>query len=239
MLDSMWLFFSRFPHRTVEFDGVLAGITSAVPERSLPNSVLYREEDALLRALDELGTLYDEAGIEAWTVWVPEHHQRAKDALAEAGHSMDADPAAMVVRLDEAEPPREDDPLPDPEPRLEDMGRINDLAYGTGDAFQRMAGEGPAHPAHTYITRVDGEPAAVVVTQDVAGDCSLWCVASVPEVRGRGLVAGLIRRSLADGRKRGCDISTLQATKLGQPVYEKLGYRAFGAMEMWERRTAA
>ena len=30
--------------------------------------------------------------------------------------------------------------------------------------------------------------------------------------------------------------STLVATALGRPVYEKLGFRPLGAFEMWERR---
>ena len=30
--------------------------------------------------------------------------------------------------------------------------------------------------------------------------------------------------------------TTLIATKLGFPVYEKLGYRDVGGLEMWERR---
>jgi hypothetical protein len=33
--------------------------------------------------------------------------------------------------------------------------------------------------------------------------------------------------------------STLIATKLGHPVYEKLGYRDVGTLEMWERRRQA
>jgi hypothetical protein len=46
-----------------------------------------------------------------------------------------------------------------------------------------------------------------------------------------------MRRALADGRARGNEVSTLQATKLGRPVYERLGYRSFGTIEMWERRS--
>ena len=75
-----------------------------------------------------------------------------------------------------------------------------------------------------------------VVSQDHGGDCSIWWVATIPEASGRGLAAGLIRRALADGRARGDEISTLQATRLGRPVYERLGYRGFGTIEMWERR---
>ncbi len=47
------------------------------------------------------------------------------------------------------------------------------------------------------------------------------------------------------GRLGGEDLPTLaiparddhaQATKLGAPVYDRLGYRDFGATHMWERR---
>jgi GNAT superfamily N-acetyltransferase len=244
MLESMRVFFRTVPEaseggRNLELEGVQAGITPAVPERSLPNSVVYRDEDALEAALDEVAEAYDEAGVEAWTVWVPDHHERARKLLQSAGHVLDANPAAMIASLDELEPPRDDDPRPEPEPTNDDVGRINDLAYGTGDAFQRILGQGPATPAYTYIARLDGEAVASVVTNDHDGDCSVWWVATVPEARGRGLAAGLMRRALADGRNRGCEVSTLQATKLGAPVYERLGYRGFGAVEMWERRKAS
>jgi GNAT superfamily N-acetyltransferase len=244
MLASMREFFPTVPvssegGRLVEFDGVLAGVTPAVPERSLPNSVLYRDEAALEHALDDLADAYDRAGVRAWTVWVPEYHERAKSLLAEAGHVLDADPAAMIASLDEVEPPRDEDPVPDPAPRLEDLARVNDLAYGTGDAFARMMGEGPAAGGITWLARVDGEPVASTVSLHHGGDCSIWWVATVPAMRGRGLAPGLMRRALAHGRESGCEVTTLQATKLGEPVYGRLGYRSFGTIEMWERRRAA
>jgi ribosomal protein S18 acetylase RimI-like enzyme len=244
MLESMWIFFRTVPEsspggRCIELPGVLAGVTPAVPERSLPNSVLYRDEDALGAALDELAATYDEAGVLAWTVWVPHFHKRARKLLADAGHVLDANPEGMVASVDGIEPPRAEDPSPDPQPRLEDLARINDLAYGTGDAFARMMGEGPGDPASIYIANVDGEPAASTVSWHHGSDCSIWWVATVPEARGRGLAPGLMRRAIADGRQAGCDITTLQATKAGQPVYEKLGYRGLGGIEMWERRRAA
>ena len=39
-------------------------------------------------------------------------------------------------------------------------------------------------------------------------------------------------------KARGCEVSTLQATKAGRPVYERLGYRSFGEIQMWERRNS-
>jgi ribosomal protein S18 acetylase RimI-like enzyme len=167
---------------------------------------------------------------------VPEHHTRAAELLERNGHRYDGKPTAMIAELSDVEEPRESDPEPDPDPTREDVGIVNDLAYGTGDSFQRLNGEGRSDPKHTYIARVDGKAAASVGSYDCEGDCSIWWVATIPEARGRGLAAGLMRHALADGRARGCEVSTLQATAMGRPVYEKLGYRAFGALQMWERR---
>jgi GNAT superfamily N-acetyltransferase len=240
MHESMWLAFRAVPAasagRCLELDGVLACLTPAVPERSLPNSVLYESEDALAAAFPALAAAYEEAGIRAWTVWVPEHHESARTLLADAGHQLDASPTAMIADLGDVEGPGPDDPEPEANPSLADLGRINDMAYGTGDAFQRILGDGPADPRFNYIARHGGKAAASVVSQDHGGDCSIWWVATVPEARGQGLAGGLMRRALADGRARGCEVSTLQATKLGRPVYERLGYRGFGTIEMWERR---
>src|SRR5207248_9558858 len=145
----------------------------------------------------------------------------------------------MIADLADVEPPRPEDPQPDPAPRLEHLGRVNDLAYGAGDAFVRMLGHGPADPRSTYIAHHDGEPAASVVTLLDGEACSVHWVATTPDARGRGLAPGLMRHALADGRERGARVTTLQATKMGRPVHERLGYRSLGTIEMWERRRPA
>jgi predicted acetyltransferase len=61
-------------------------------------------------------------------------------------------------------------------------------------------------------------------------------VATIPEARGRGLAGTLLGHALADARERGLETSSLVATKAGRPLYERLGYRGVGAVEMWERR---
>jgi GNAT superfamily N-acetyltransferase len=225
-------------YRVVELDGVLATVTPLVPDRSIPNSVVYDSEEQLEAALPELAAVYEAAGVLAWTVWTPHFHERARAALADAGHVLDANPEAMILDLDDAAPPREGDPEPDREPSAADLGLVNDRAYGLTDTFTLILGGGVLDPEHGYIARVDGEPAASVVTSDNDGDCAIWWVAVTPEARGRGLAAGLMRRALAAGKARGCTTSTLQATKVGQPLYERLGYRGMGPIEMWERRAA-
>ena len=85
----------------VELDGVMASVTPTVPERSLPNSVMNESEEALIAALPELTRRYDEAGVDAWTVWTPEDDEQAAAAMRDAGHALDADPAAMSLDLAE------------------------------------------------------------------------------------------------------------------------------------------
>ncbi len=64
-------------------------------------------------------------------------------------------------------------------------------------------------------------------------------VAVVPEARGLGIAGKLLRHALADAAERGLETSTLISTRLGRPVYERLGYREAGTLQMWEKRPAA
>jgi predicted GNAT family acetyltransferase len=61
-------------------------------------------------------------------------------------------------------------------------------------------------------------------------------VATLPEHRGRGLASAIVERLLADARDRGMRTGTLQASKAGAPVYERLGFADLGFIEMWELR---
>ena len=55
-----------------ERDGLFAAVVPVSPDRSVMNSVIYSDREALLGSLGELARTYEEAGIRAWTVWVPE-----------------------------------------------------------------------------------------------------------------------------------------------------------------------
>jgi GNAT superfamily N-acetyltransferase len=222
--------------RVVELEGVTAAVVPRCPERSVVNCVLYTDARLLGEALDTLARAYDEAGVRAWTVWVPEHDTAAAALLADAGHVLDAKPAAMVRDLDGVERPERPPPLV--EPVMRDVMRINDRAYGFGDHFERAFPELPVEPAHTYVaTGDDGAPASTVITYETGdGECGIYLVATLPEAQGRGLAGALMQHALCDARERGCTTTSLQATARGKPLYERLGYRDIGAVDMWERR---
>jgi GNAT superfamily N-acetyltransferase len=223
--------------RTLEPDGVVAAVTPSSAERSVFNSVLHERPDALAAALDELAATYERAGVRAWTVWVPESDRASAALLESAGHKLDAHPTAMVLDMADLPEPEPGDLDWDSEVPIEEVWRVNDLAYGyEPGTFERGIGRPGEDTYRFYRARLGGETACVVGTMDVDGDCGVYWVATLPEARGRGLTTRLMHVALAEGRDRGCEISTLQATKLGQPIYERLGYRDLGALHMWERR---
>lgn len=224
--------------RVLEPEGVTASVVPAIPDRSIVNSVAYRDTDALAAALEDLAAEYDSAGIDAWTVWVPEDDRDVAALLEASGHRLDATPTAMIADL--SKPPELDaDELDwgagaDPP----DVGRINDLAYGwPAETFvQAMARFEAIDGLRLYEARVDGEPVCVLGTYDNGDDCELYFVATLPDHRGKGLARRLTHRALIDARDRGLTVSSLQATKLGYPIYERLGYEPICKLQMWERR---
>jgi GNAT superfamily N-acetyltransferase len=222
----------------IERDGLTAGIVPSTPNRSVFNSVIYRSPSDITGALDELAWAYDEGGVRAWTVWVPERDREVAALLGRQGHSLDADPAAMVLELERFDGEVSPEVEIDLDPDVSDIARINDEAYGYGGDFVRALGELPKGAANLYTALLDGAPAAGLLTVDHEQDCWVTFVATYPEARGRGLASALMTKALLDARDRGCTTTSLQATKMGQPVYERLGYRDFGPVQMWERRKA-
>jgi GNAT superfamily N-acetyltransferase len=221
--------------QVVERGGVLAAVVPAAPDRSVVNSVVYDRAGELAQALPELAQVYAAAGVRAWTVWVPHFDTEAVEALRGAGHVLDADPEAMAMELAGLAAPRPTDLELLPDPGLDAIARLNDASYAVeGDHFQRALQTAPS--LHLYVALADGRPACCASGHDHEGDFSVTFVATLPEARGRGLAGRLVALALHDARERGCTTTSLQATKMGEPVYRRLGYRALGPVQMWERR---
>src|SRR3954452_23910067 len=112
--------------RTLTLPGVTAAITPATPDRSVLNGVVVDDFAKLPAALDEIAAAYADAGVRAWTVWVPEHETAARELLAGAGHVLDATPAAMLLDLHELAAPRRPEPEWSDGWDIEAAGSIND-----------------------------------------------------------------------------------------------------------------
>ena len=224
----------------VERDGVTASVGPACPDRSIANSVTFEDPATLVGMLDELAGLYEEAGIEAWTVWVPDFDAETIAALEQAGHAFDGEPLAMALELEGWEAPPLDDLEWDTDLDPSLLGELNDLAYGLEP--ERGVGRALAEPpeqVRLYQARVDGRPASVLATMDHDDDLGFYWVATDPEHRGRGLASRLMAAALADARERGMATSSLQSSALGRPVYERLGFAGDFRFHMYERRRPA
>jgi len=224
----------------LERDGVLAAVVPVAPERSIVNAVVYRTAEGLAAAYDEIESAYGEIGAN-WTVWVRPGDDDAARFLESRGHVLDAQPFAMVHDLKGVERPPAD-ALTDwtADGDLADVGPINDVAYGLGtDSFTRALARWPQDSTHVYVARDDGRPVACLLMTDHEGNSDLELVAVLPEARGRGQITAAQLIALADAAERGNETSTLVATKLGYPVYERAGYRTLEQIPMWERRADA
>lgn len=223
--------------RLFERDGVAAAVVPACPERSIANSVTFSDREALLGALDELAGLYADAGVVAWTVWVPEFDAETLAALAAAGHAFDGEPLAMACELDgwSAPPAGDLDWDRDVDPAI--LGHLNDLAYGLApEVGMGRSLATPSAEMALYQARVEGRPACVLATMDHDDDLGFYWVATDPAFQGRGLASRLISVALAEARDRGLATSSLQASGRGQAVYERLGFEGGFRLHLYERR---
>lgn len=75
-----------------------------------------------------------------------------------------------------------------------------------------------------FIGSIDGKPvaaAAVYVTHGVAG---IGWVGTVPVQRGHGFAEAVTWVAIRDGFRRGAGFANLQASPMGRPIYERMGF---------------
>lgn len=216
--------------------GLLAAVSPAAPQRSLFNSVYYEDPAVLARELDRLGETYDAHGISAWTVWVPDEDRATARMLADRGHLLDAEPRAMAMPLADLASASPAPPGIEPSPcDAPTAAELNDRAYGYGpDGFR--AGLCDKTAIRWHGARAGEEVVGCIGTIDVGDDCCVTGVATPPEHQGRGIAGWLLWRALDEARERGLRTASLQATRAGAPLYERLGFSDFGFVEMWELR---
>ena len=114
-----------------------------------------------------------------------------------------------------------------------DAALLADVAVVAADAFGApLEVAGMLAPASMlddehcswFLGYVDGDPAAcgqLLRTADVAG---VYTIAVREQFRRRGLGAAISRAVLAAGRDVGCTIGVLQASPMGEPVYDRMGF---------------
>jgi ribosomal protein S18 acetylase RimI-like enzyme len=91
----------------------------------------------------------------------------------------------------------------------------------------------PDSPWLYFVGRLDGEPVSTAQLFMHAGVAGVYAVATAPAARRQGIGEALTRAALLAGRERGYAVGILQASAMGQPIYERQGFRALTSFHLY------
>jgi GNAT superfamily N-acetyltransferase len=76
-----------------------------------------------------------------------------------------------------------------------------------------------------YVGYSDGAPVISGLGWRSGRTIGVYSIATIESARRRGYGAAMTARVVADGVVAGCEVAALQASELGRPIYERLGFR--------------
>ena len=100
------------------------------------------------------------------------------------------------------------------------------------------ADNSPESPAQFYAVRRNGTIVATSACYLGDGVAGIYCVAPLPEERGKGLGAHATAEPLRLAAKLGYGVGILQSSEAGYPVYKRLGFADFGKVPFYVRMPA-
>jgi GNAT superfamily N-acetyltransferase len=87
--------------------------------------------------------------------------------------------------------------------------------------------------ATVYTGYADGRPVTSGFSIRSGDTLGIFTIATEADARGRGFGAAMTGRLIADGAAAGCTVSALQASSMGRPIYERLGFRLVQEYEIY------
>jgi GNAT superfamily N-acetyltransferase len=109
-------------------------------------------------------------------------------------------------------------------PSLEEVGGMNDRAYGTDGLLRPMAARIRDERVTAHGVRVDGRFVCTAMTLPLGDDLGIHYVATESDHRRRGLATALLTAVLDAAAAEGMRSATLQASPDGRPVYLRMGF---------------
>jgi len=215
----------------LEDDDFVASAVRGSPS-SLINAAVPLDGAPVAPHLDEIARFF--ADIPKWGVWIDPAATADAEALAKAGLVLDSTPVLMASPLDAVD---RDEQTRVVRVSMDDVGMVNDAAYGLkagtlGDPLSCL----PGNTLHVYGIKEARETVSVAVLQDVEHDTFVSMVATLPAYRGERLASRVLAHGLHEAQERGQLTTSLQASKLGQSIYARLGYQPLGEIHLYERR---
>lgn len=212
-------------------------VAAVFPSWAPLNNVILRVDPSDLatgNAISQLTARYAEAGVETWALWLPS--RRADLDVSDSGSwgaaglalsGLQRDTTTLVMQLD-----------------LSSWLQLHDGVVRTSIATATRATDEPVRRADLDPPDdVPGLEGWVMLHGNVAiagawsylnrRDCAIYAVGTQPGWRRRGFARALTEHVLAEAWRRGARTASLQSTRMGQPLYASLGFRAVGRYEEW------
>jgi ribosomal protein S18 acetylase RimI-like enzyme len=108
-------------------------------------------------------------------------------------------------------------------------------------AWGQTLGFAPEREIVHFLGRLDGRPVATATLVLGGGVAGIYNVMTVPDAQRRGIGALMTVRPLEMARTRGYRLGILQSSKLGYPLYRRLGFQDYCriAIYLWPGETSA
>jgi GNAT superfamily N-acetyltransferase len=75
-----------------------------------------------------------------------------------------------------------------------------------------------------FLAYIDGEPVSIAMTIVSHGVAGIYWVGSLDKARGKGLGEAVTAAATNAGFELGAELASLQASPMGKPIYERMGY---------------
>jgi GNAT acetyltransferase-like protein len=236
LIDSSRQLFELDPGAVVESeDGWLFGAGS--PSHPVISNAAFRSNDSVDAEgfVSKAKDFFDARG-RGFSIWIRGDQPNDQDlaaATAAAGHQLVYEMPEMVL-----ESPVEEPHLPAGAElrQLSEAGQADDYwkvaaASYTSIGFPPEVFGGYSNHAGllaenvaAFIAYLDGEPVSIAMTIVSHGVAGIYWVGSLEQARGKGLGRGVTAAATNAGFKLGAEIASLQASPMGKPVYEAMGY---------------
>ena len=165
-----------------------------------------------------------------------------QDALESFGFIVDDSAAFMIAGIDDIPPAQPVDGVRvrrvEPGPDIEAMAIVSAASMGgRPEGFVYYAPETAiaSREEFAFIAEMDGVDVANSMCWVADGCAGIYTVGTLEAYRKRGIGAMMTQVAVEAGRTAGCDATFLQASQLGFPIYEKLGFRTMGSYAVYRR----
>jgi len=93
--------------------------------------------------------------------------------------------------------------------------------------IESKLGFGEHLPRRSYVGYLNGKPVSCSLLLMTSGVAGLFCVATLPEARRRGIGTLISLAPLKEAREKGCKVGVVHSSKMGYGVYRRLAFEDY------------